>query len=177
MKTIQDKTEIINQLTDKLNNSNVFYITDIGDLDAEQTYLLRSICFKENLELKVVKNTLLKKALEKTGRDYEDMFDTLEGPSSIIFAETGNAPAKMIKEIRKKHKLEKPLIKAAYVEEAVYIGDDQLEALCNIKSKTDLIAELVGLLQSPMKNVVSALQSGQNTITGVLETLSNKEED
>ena len=121
----------------------------------------------------MVKNTLLKKAMENVDRDYSELYPTLVGNTAIMFSEAGNAPAKMIKEFRKKK--DKPLIKGAFIEESVYIGDDQLDFLVSIKSKDELVADIIALLQSPVKNVISSLQSGGNTLTGILKTLSEKE--
>ena len=122
----------------------------------------------------VVKNTLLKRALEKTEYQVDELYDVLKGPTAIMFTETGNAPAKLIKEFRKK--FEKPILKGAYVEESVYIGDDQLGSLVDIKSKEELLGDIIGLLQSPVKNVISQLKSGNNILAGVLETLADKKE-
>jgi len=169
----EDKGNLIKNLTEQINASSHFYLTDISGMNAEDTSNLRRACFKEDLTLQVVKNTLLKRALEASDKNPEEIYPELVNSTSIIFTEQGNAPAKLIKEFRKKHK--KPLIKAAYVEESVYIGDDQLDTLANIKSKEELIGDIIALLQSPIKNVVSSLQSGGNTLTGVLETLSNKD--
>jgi large subunit ribosomal protein L10 len=169
----EDKANIIDNLAQKLNEASHFYLTDIADLNAEDSSKLRRKCFEKEIELVVVKNTLLKKAMEQSEADYSEMFDVLKGATSIMFTETGNVPGKLIKELRKSS--EKPIVKAAYVEETVYIGDDQLDALATIKSKNELIADVISLLQSPAKNVVSALQSGGQTLTGVLKTLSEKE--
>lgn len=169
----EDKAQIIDKLVEKLKGASHFYLTDTSELNAEVTSKLRRKCFEKDIELLVVKNTLLKKAMEKSEADYSEMFEVLKGSTSIMFTETGNAPGKLIKEFRNKKTL-KPIVKAAYVEETVYLGDDQLEVLANIKSKNELIADVIGLLQSPAKNVVSALQSGGQTLTGVLKTLSEK---
>jgi large subunit ribosomal protein L10 len=169
----EDKNAIIEELTNKINESTHFYLTDTSELNAEDTSRLRRLCFKSDINLVVVKNTLLMKALEKSEGNYEELYEALVGPTSIMFAEIGNAPGKLIKDFRKKS--EKPILKAAYVEESVYIGDDQIEALANIKSKEELIAELVALLQSPIMNVMSQLQTSANNIHGVLQTLSEKE--
>lgn len=167
------KAEIIEQLSLKINEANHVYVTDISDLNAEQTANLRRECFKSEVKLEVVKNTLLKTAFERAEGDYSGLYPILKGASAIMLCEHGNVPAKMIKNFRKK--LKKPALKGAYVEETVYIGDDQLTFLENVKSKNELIGELIGLLQSPAKNVISALQSGGNILTGVLKTLSEKE--
>jgi len=142
-------------------------------LNAETTSNLRRACFKANIKLEVVKNTLLAKAMEASEKDFGDLSTVLVGNTAMMLSETGNAPAKLIKEFRKKS--EKPILKGAFIEEAVYLGDDQVEALVNIKSKDELIGEIIGLLQSPAKNVVSALQSGGGTLAGIIKTLSEKE--
>lgn len=168
----EDKAAVINELAQKLKESSHFYLTDISDLNAENTSDLRRKCFEKDIELLVVKNTLLRKAMEQSEKDYSEMFEVLKGATSVMFTETANVPGKLIKEIRKKS--DKPIVKAAYVEETVYVGDDMLDTLATIKSKNELIADVIGLLQSPAKNVVSALQSGGQTLTGVLKTLSEK---
>lgn len=169
----EDKNQIIEQLAEQIENSAHFYITDTGDLDAEVTSNLRRACFKSEVQMVVVKNTLLRLAMEKAEGDFEPLYDVLKGYSTVMFTNTGNAPAKLIKEFRKAS--EKPIIKGAFVEESFYIGDENLEALVSIKSKEEVIGDIVALLQSPVKNVVSALQSGGNTIHGLLETLSERE--
>jgi large subunit ribosomal protein L10 len=169
----EDKNNLINSLTEQINSSSHFYLADISNLNSVATSLLRRECFKQDIKLQVVKNTLLKKALEKSGKDASELFPVLESSTSIMFTEIGNGPAKLIKDFRKKHK--KPILKAAFVEEACYIGDEQLEFLTNVKSRDELIADVIALLQSPIKNVVSSLQSGGQTLVGVLKTLSDKE--
>lgn len=170
----EEKDIIVNNLVDQLNDSPHFYLTDTSELNAEATSLLRRKCFESKIKMVVVKNTLLQRALDKTDYKVEELYDVLKGATAIMFTETGNLPAKIIKEFRKK--FEKPLVKAAYVEESIYIGDDQLDRLVNIKSKDELLGDLIGLLQSPMKNVISQLKSGNNILAGVLETLSDKKE-
>ena len=174
--TREEKNQFIDSLTEQLNSSNYFYFTDIADLNSEATTNLRRLCFKKDVKLQMVKNTLLQKAMEKTDKDLEPLYEVLKGSTSIMFAEAGNVPAKLIKEFRKKEKLEKPLLKGAFVEEMSYVGEDQLDILVNIKSKNELIADVIALLQSPAKNVISALQSSSHTLTGVLKTLSEKAE-
>lgn len=169
----EDKAEIINELAGKLKEASHFYLTDTSELNAEATSDLRRKCFEKEIELVVVKNTLLRKAMEQSETDYSEMFEVLKGATSIMFTETGSVPGKLIKELRRKS--EKPIVKAAFIEETVYIGDDELDTLAAIKSKNELIADVISLLQSPAKNVVSALQSGGQTITGVLKTLSERE--
>ena len=170
----EEKDIIVNNLVDQLNETTHFYLTDTSELDAVATSLLRRKCFESKIKMLVVKNTLLKRALEQTEYQVEELYDILKGPTAIMFTEIGNAPAKVIKEFRKK--FEKPILKAAYVEESVYLGDDQLEALVNVKSKEELLGDIIGLLQSPVKKVILQLKSGNNILTGVLETLSDKKE-
>jgi large subunit ribosomal protein L10 len=170
--TREEKSQVIEDLTVRLTEENIIYLTDISGLDAMQTSNLRRACFKANVKLAVVKNTLLEKAMEKADKDFGDLPGTLKGNTSLMLSETGNAPAKLIKEFRKKS--EKPVLKGAYVEEAIYVGDDQLETLVNIKSKEEVIGDIITLLQSPAKNVISALQSGGSKLSGILETLSEK---
>ncbi|OFX55440.1 MAG: 50S ribosomal protein L10 [Bacteroidetes bacterium GWB2_41_8] len=167
-----EKYEIISNLTEQINSSPHFYLTDIESLNAERTSALRRLCNKQNVELVVVKNTLLRLALEASNKDAKELYDVLNGNTSVMFCENANIPAKLIKDFKKKNK--KPILKGAYVQESVYIGEDQLDVLVSIKSKNELIGEVIGLLQSPMKNVIGALQSGGNTIHGVLKTLSEK---
>ncbi len=170
----EEKDIIVNNLVDQLKESPHFYLTDTSELNAEATSDLRRKCFESNIKMVVVKNTLLKRALDKIEQEVEELYDVLKGSTAIMFTETGNAPAKMIKEFRKK--FEKPVIKAAFVEESIYIGDDQLENLVNVKSKEELLGDLIGLLQSPVKTVMSQLQSGGNILSGVVKTLSERSE-
>ena len=171
--TREEKSRVIEDLTGKLADNPVIYLADISGLNASDTSNLRRACFKANVNLSVVKNTLLAKAMEKSEKDFGELPTILKGNTSLMFSETGNAPAKVIKSFRKK--ADKPTLKGAYVEEAVYIGDDQLDNLVNIKSKEEVIGEIIGLLQSPAKNVISALQSGGGTLHGILKTLGDKE--
>lgn len=168
----EEKFEIVNELTQKLKDNGNFYVADVSGLTVMQTVELRKLCFKNGIELKVSKNSFIKKALEKLEIQDEELIGSLKGSSSLMFSETVNAPAKIIKEFRRKNP--KPILKAAYVQECVYIGDNNLEALINIKTKNELIAELVGLLNSPVQNLISALNSGGQKIMGVLETISKK---
>lgn len=170
--TREEKSQVIQDLTATLADTDTIYLADISGLDALTTSNLRRACFKANVKLAVVKNTLLSKAMEKSDKEFGELQDILKGNTSLMLAEAGNAPAKVIKEFRKKS--DKPLLKGAYVEEAIYVGDDQLDALVNIKSKEELIGDVILLLQSPAKNVVSALQSGGNKLSGILKTLSEK---
>jgi len=169
----EEKDVIIGNLADRLNDTKHFYLTDISSLNAEQTSNLRRKCFEQEISLLVVKNTLLRRAMEKSDGDFNDLYDVLHDSTSIMFCETGNIPAKLIKEFRKK--MEKPILKAAFVEESIYIGDDQLDILSSIKSKDELLGDLLTLLQSPAMNLVSALASGGSKMAGVLKTLSEKE--
>jgi large subunit ribosomal protein L10 len=168
-----EKNRIIDNLTDSISQAKHFYLADISNLNAETTSKLRRACFERNITLVVVKNTLLQKALEKFEGKFEGLYDVLKDSTSIMFTEKNNIPAKLIKEFRKTGP--KPVLKAAFVEESIYIGDDQLDALSGIKSKEELIGDLVFLLQSPARNVLSALQSGGNKLAGIVKTLSEKE--
>lgn len=169
----EQKIQIIDSLTEEINASNHFYLTDISEMNAEDTSALRRACFEKDIKLVVVKNTLLRIALEKAEGEFEGLDNVLKGATSLMLTETGNLPAKLIKEFRKGH--DKPILKAAYVEESLYIGDNELDALTTIKSKEELIGDIVALLQSPIKNVVSSLESGKNILAGVVKTLSEKE--
>ena len=170
--TREEKSLVIEDLTAQLSENNNIYIADISGLDAGVTSSLRRACFKANVSLSVVKNTLLEKAMEASDKDFGDLPSTLVGNTSIMFSETGNGPAKVIKEFRKKS--EKPVLKGAFIESAIFVGDDNLETLVNIKSKEEVIGDIIGLLQSPAKNVVSALKSSGGKIAGILKTLSEK---
>ncbi len=172
--TKEEKNQLIESLTEQLNAKDYIYLADTSGLNAEDTSDLRRLCFKKNIELTVVKNTLLKRAMDQSEKNLEELYVSLKGPTSLLFGETGNAAAKLIKEFRKKG--EKPKLKGAYVEEVTYLGDDQLETLVNIKSKNELIADVIALLQSPAKNVISGLQSGGHKLSGILETLSERAE-
>lgn len=172
--TREEKNQLIDSLASKLANSNIVYIADISDLDSENTTRLRSMCFKRDIQLQVVKNTLLKKAMEKSEKNFEELYGILSGPTSVMFSEVGNIPARLIKEFRKTS--ERPILKGAYVEEMVFIGDDQLEMLASLKSKNELIGDVIALLQSPVRNVVLALQSGGQTLSGIVKTLSERPE-
>lgn len=169
----EDKDKIIKSLIEKLDSSSNFYLADISELNAAATTALRRKCFEKEIKLEVVKNSLLKKAFENSNGKFEELYGVLENPTSIMFTETANVPAKLIKEFRKKNA--KPVLKAAYVQESIFIGEDQLEALINIKSKNEVIGEVIGLLQSPAKNVISALQSSGGKLAGIVKTLSERE--
>ncbi|MEE0979653.1 MAG: 50S ribosomal protein L10 [Muribaculaceae bacterium] len=170
----EDKALIISNIAETLKEYSCFYLVETAGLDAEATSNLRRECFKSDIKLMVVKNTLLHKALETLEADFTEIYPSLKGSTSVLFSNTGNAPAKLLKKVKKDDQ-PLPRLKAAYVEETFYIGEDQLETLSNIKSKNELIADVVALLQSPAKNVVSALTSGGTKLHGILETLSNKE--
>ena len=170
----EDKAIIIANIGDQLGQYACVYLVQTSGLNAEKTSQLRRACFNEDIKMLCVKNTLLKKAMEASDVDYSELYDLLHGETTLLLSNTGNAPARVIKKLRD-DKWTLPIIKGAYVEETVYVGDEQLEALSNIKSKNELIADVVALLQSPAKNVISALQSGGNKLHGILETLSNKE--
>ena len=168
-----DKFEVIEQLTNEINSYNHYYLADISNLNAEVTSELRRICNKREVKLVVVKNTLLRKAIENSQKNSEELYDVLKNNTSILLSNTGNVPAKLIKEFSKKYK--KPVLKGAYVEECAYVGENQLDALVDVKSKEELIGGIIAMLQAPAQNVISALQSGGNTIHGVLKTLGERE--
>ncbi len=173
--TKEQKAQIIDELKLKFSDNGYFYIADASGMSVEETNKFRSLCHKAGLEYRVVKNTLIKKALDETEGDYSELDSVLKGFSGIMFSkEVGNLPAKVIKDYRKA-KGTKPVLKAASIEKAIYIGEHQLDALVQLKSKNELIGEIIGLLQSPMSNVMSALQSGKHTIAGLVKTLSEKE--
>lgn len=171
----EDKGALIEHIKETLSQYSTVYLTQTTTLNAERTTALRRAAFAAGIKVMVVKNTLLKKAFEESDVDYSGLYDSLAGSTTLMLSNVGNAPAKLIKSFRKK-KETIPALKAAFVEESVYVGEEQLETLANIKSKNELIADLVALLQSPAKNVVSALQSGGTKLHGILETLSEKEE-
>ena len=171
----EDKSTVIKDLESTIGQYANFYLADIGGLNAAQTSELRRTCYSQEIKLLVVKNTLLQKALENSPIDFSELYDTLKGETSLMLSNSGNAPAKVIKSFSSKNKAKKPVLKAAFVEESFYVGAELLEDLINIKSKNELIGELIGLLQSPVKNVVSALQSGGTTIHGVLKTLGERQ--
>ncbi|MEY2905397.1 MAG: hypothetical protein RJA52_1413 [Bacteroidota bacterium] len=172
--TKSEKAVNIEELRVKLESTQFLYLTDSSTLSVEKVNQLRRLCFDQGIEMKVVKNTLLKKAMEsfESDRGFEGLFPYLTGPTAVFFTEKGNAPAKLIKEFRKEN--ERPILKAAYIDTGIFVGDDQLEILVNLKSKEDLIGEIIGLLQSPAKNVVSALKSGGQTIAGLVKALEER---
>ena len=170
----EEKTQIIEDLVQRLSENKNFYLADTSELTSEKTSKLRRMCFNKQINLLVVKNTLLRKALEKSGDNFNPLHDVLKGSTAIMFCESGSEPAKLIKEFRKDSP--KPVLKAAFVEESVYIGDNQLDALASIKSKNEVIGDIIGLLQSPAKNVISGLLSGKNKLAGIVKTLSDRPE-
>jgi len=170
--TREEKATVIKDLTATLGDNTTIYLADISGLNATETSNLRRACFKANVTLSVVKNTLLSKAMEASDKDFGELPELLKGNTSIMLSEVANAPAKVIETFRKKSA--KPVLKGAYIEEAIYVGDDKIDALSNIKSKEEMIGEIIGLLQSPAKNVVSALKSSGGKLAGILKTLSEK---
>ena len=171
--TREEKNQQIENLVQVLEATNTIYIADTSGLNAEQTSDLRRACFKANVTMTVVKNALLKKAMERSSKNFDELFTALKGNSSIMISEASNAPAKLIKDFRMKG--DKPLLKGAYIDEAIFVGDNQLDALVNLKSKNELIGDIILLLESPMKNVISALQGGGGqTIAGLLKTLEER---
>lgn len=171
--TREEKAKYIDDLATELSESSVIYLTDTAELTVEAVNNLRRSAFRANIKLRVVKNTLLEKAMEKVdGKDFGDLKTTLSGATSLMLSEVGNGPAKLIQDFRKKS--EKPILKGAWIEESVYIGDSQLQALVDIKSKEELIGEIIGLLQSPAKNVVSGLKGAGGKLAGILKTLEER---
>ncbi len=171
--TREQKAQMIDDLTAVLEESNIIYLADIEGLNSANTTELRRQCFRNEISLKVVKNTLLKKAMERIeAKEFDGLYGSLKGNTAIMTAEIGNAPAKVIENFRKKS--DKPVLKAAWIDQAVFVGDDQLKALSNLKTKEELVGEIIGLLQSPLKTVVSQLQTGGQKIAGIVKTLSEK---
>jgi len=170
--TKEEKTQIIEEITQKLDSYPHIYLTDASGLNAADTSRLRRMCFNYNVPLLVVKNTLLSKAFDKSDKTLDELKVVLKQPTALMFSEVGNAPAKLIKDFRKKG--ERPLLKAAYVEESVYLGDNMLETLSSIKSKDQLIGDILMMLKSPMNNLMSQLNSGKHTIAGLVKTLADK---
>ncbi|MBS1501847.1 MAG: 50S ribosomal protein L10 [Bacteroidetes bacterium] len=171
--TKEEKHELVLALTEQMKEYGNFYITDTANLTVAKVNDIRRKCFESDITMQVAKNTLIKKAMEATGGDFSPIYDVLKGSSTILFTKSATAPAKLIKQLRKTG--EKPILKAAYIDSAVFIGDSQLDTLINLKSKEQLIGEIIGLLQSPAKNVVSALQSGGNKLAGIVKTLQERE--
>ncbi|MAO45629.1 MAG: 50S ribosomal protein L10 [Crocinitomicaceae bacterium] len=171
--TREEKDLQIKELTQMLADNSVLYLTDATGLNAEATTQLRRACYKNDIGMRVVKNTLLRRAMDASeGADYSELYEVLSGQTALLVGNVGNAPAKLLKEFRKKNDM--PVLKAAYVEESTYLGDDQIDALTAIKSKDELVAELIALLQSPIKNVVGALNSGGNTVSGLVKALQER---
>ena len=168
----EEKYDLVLALTEQMKEYGNFYITDTADLTVEKVNNIRRKCFESDITMQVAKNSLIKKAMEAAGGDFSPIYDVLKGSSSILFSKSATAPAKLIKQLRKRS--EKPILKAAYIAESVFIGDNQLDTLINLKSKEQLIGEIIGLLQSPAKNVISALQSGGNILAGVVKTLQER---
>ena len=168
----EEKQEIVQALAEQIKSYGNFYITDTADLTVEKINGIRRKCFEAGITMQVAKNTLIEKALIEAGIESEELVGVLKGASTLLFSETGNAPAKLIKQLRKEG--DKPVLKAAYIQETAFVGDDQLNALVNLKSKDELIADVIAALQSPAKNVISALSSGGNTISGVLKALEQR---
>lgn len=169
-----EKDQLIDSLAGELKEANFLYITDISDMTVENSNKLRRLCFKRNVQLRVVKNTLLRKAMERSEKDFSELYGVLKGASSIMFADSQKLPAQLIKEFRKTNP--KPILKGAYIMESAYVGDNLLDTMLALKSKNELIADVIAALQSPAKNVIGALQSGGQTLSGVLKTLSEKPE-
>ena len=170
--TREEKNKLIKDLDTLLSENKNFYLADISGLSAEESSDLRRLCFKREVSLKVVKNTLLKKAMERNDSNFEEFYQTLSGSTSIMLTEVGNSPAKIIKEFRKKHN--KPILKAAVIEDCFYLGDENLDSLVELKSKEELIGEIISLLQSPINNVISSLQSGGKKLSGIVTALKEK---
>jgi large subunit ribosomal protein L10 len=171
--TREEKAQYIDDLAAELTAANIFYLADTAELTVEVINALRRKCYQSNIRMRVVKNTLLEKAMDRVeGKDFGNLRDTLSGATSIMFCEVGNVPARLIEEFRKKNA--KPVLKGAYIDEAVFIGDDQLSTLVSLKSREELIGDIIGLLQSPAKNVVSGLTGAGSKIAGILKTLEER---
>ena len=168
----EEKHELVQALTEQMKAYGNFYITDTSDLTVAKVNHIRRQCFESDITMQVAKNSLIKKAMEAAGGDFSPIYDVLKGSSSILFSKSATAPAKLIKQLRKKS--DKPILKAAYIDSAIFIGDKQLDTLINLKSKEQLIGEIIGLLQSPAKNVISGLQSGGNKLAGIVKTLQER---
>ena len=172
--TREEKSKAITEIKDVLSQNGIIYLTDISGLNSIETSNLRRLCFKSGVKLEVMKNTLLEQAMTASDKDFGDLLETLKGNTSVMLSDVGNAPAKVIKDFRKKS--EKPILKGAIIESDVYLGDEQLELLSSIKSKEEIIGEIVILLQSPVRNIISALKSSSSKLSGIIQTLSNREE-
>jgi len=167
-----EKHELVLDLSEKMKEYGNFYITDTANLTVAKVNDIRRKCFESDITMQVAKNSLIKKAMEAAGGDFSPMYDVLKGSSTILFTKSATAPAKLIKQLRKTG--EKPILKAAYIDASVFVGDNQLDTLINLKSKEQLIGEIIGLLQSPAKNVISGLQSGGNKLAGIVKTLQER---
>ena len=176
--TKQEKAVVIDELKEKFSNSQFFYVADSSAMTVEQINTLRRSFFEKGIEMKVVKNTLAIKALESAPeeKNYSELYEALKGPSALLFSDVANAPAKIIKDFRKETKGERPIVKAAYIDSAIYFGDEQLDALAQLKSKEDLLGDLLTLLNSPMSNLLSGLGSGGSNVMGLLKALEEREE-
>ena len=170
--TKEEKILEIESLTTTLKDVKNLYLTDIAGLNAMETSSLRRACFKAGIKLSVVKNTLLERAMKESGKDFGELKDLLKGNTSLMYSESGSAPAKIIKNFRKKS--DKPILKGAFIEESVYVGDDQINSLVSIKSREELIGEIISILQSPVKNLISALKSGCGKVSGIIKSLSER---
>ena len=168
----EEKNKIINEIASLLSSYNNVYVADLTGLTVARSNELRRLCFRRGVKLKVVKNTLLKKAMEQLDTDYSEMYPALHGNSAIMLSETSNVPARVIKDFRNKFPI--PALKAAYIEQSIYLGDNQIDVLYHLKSREELIGDIIGILQSPAKNVISALQSGGGKLAGIIKTLSEK---
>ncbi len=168
----EEKYEVVNALTEQIKEYGNFYITDTSNLSVAKVNSIRRKCFENDIKIQVAKNSLIKKAVEAIGGDFTPMYDSLKGSSSVMFSKSTTAPAKLIKELRRTG--DKPLLKVAYIDASFFIGDNQLDTLVNLKSKEQLVGEIIGLLQSPAKNVISALQSGGNILAGLVKTLQER---
>lgn len=170
--TKEEKHDLVIALAEQMKEYGNFYITDTSDLTVAKVNDIRRKCFESEITMRVTKNSLIRKAMDAVGGDFAPMYDSLKGSSSILFSKSATAPAKLIKQLRKKG--DKPVLKAAYIDSSIFVGDNQLDTLIKLKSKEQLIGEIIGLLQSPAKNVISALQSGGNTLAGVVKTLQER---
>ena len=168
----EEKYDLVLALTEQMKEFGNFYITDTSNLTVAKVNDIRRQCFESDITMQVAKNSLIKKAMDNIEGDFAPLYDVLKGSSSILFSKSATAPAKLIKQLRKKG--EKPILKAAYIDASIFVGDNQLDTLINLKSKEQLVGEIIGLLQSPAKNVISALQSGGNILAGVVKTLQER---
>ena len=172
--TREEKSKAITEITDVLSKNGIIYLTDISGLNSVETSNLRRLCFKSGVKLEVMKNTLLEQAMTASDKDFGDLLETLKGNTSVMLSDVGNAPAKVIKDFRRKS--ERPILKGAIIENDIYLGDEQLELLSSIKSKEEIIGEIILLLQSPTRNIISALKSSSSKLSGIIQALSNREE-